>query len=151
MAIELFQGQYGFLSNFHRSTITVDGRDFPTVEHYFQSMKTVDFKAAERIRVARSPGEAKRMGRSVELRSDWESIKYPIMYRGVMLKFLQHTHLRTELMLTQDEHLIEGNDWGDTVWGCVWRNGQWVGQNLLGQILMETRDAIKRMYLVVPA
>lgn len=32
---------YGFMSNFYPSAIQVDGKAYPTVEHYFQSQKFV--------------------------------------------------------------------------------------------------------------
>ena len=48
--------------------------------------------------------------------------------------------LREKLLATGDAYLEEGNNWGDTIWGTV--NGR--GQNHLGRLLMEVRDAIRK-------
>lgn len=84
--------------------------------------------------------EAKHLGRKVNLRKDWENIKYNIMFDIVKAKFDQHPDLQEQLLLTNDEMLIEGNDWNDRVWCCVQsENGNWLGSNLLGNILMQLR------------
>lgn len=33
------EGEWGFLSNFYIAPITVDGKEYQTTEHYFQSQK----------------------------------------------------------------------------------------------------------------
>jgi len=68
------RGLNGYLSNFSRHPITVDGATWPTVEHYFQAMKFPDDPARqERIRRARTPTEAKRIAweRGTAVRPDW--------------------------------------------------------------------------------
>lgn len=35
-----FQGTKFFLSNFYQSSMIIDGKEYKTVEHYFQAMKT---------------------------------------------------------------------------------------------------------------
>ena len=74
------------------------------------------------------------------LRSDWEEIKYDIMYEVCKAKFTQHPDLAQKLLDTGDEMLVEGNTWGDKVWGQV--KGE--GQNMLGQILMRIRDELRK-------
>lgn len=54
------------------------------------------------------------MGRKIDLRSDWESVKISIMKNIVTLKFLQHPVLAKKLLNTGDQELIEGNNWNDT-------------------------------------
>ena len=54
-------------------------------------------------------------------------------------KFAQNPYLAYGLLATGNEELIEGNTWGDKIWGQV--NGE--GQNLLGKILMEVREEIR--------
>ena len=61
------------------------------------------------------------------------------MTKIVELKFTQNEDLRAKLLETKDEPLEEGNTWGDKIWGTV--NGE--GKNLLGKILMKTREKIK--------
>lgn len=140
MAIKEFQGKYRFLSNFWPAKVFLDGFQYPTVEHAYQAAKTFDLKKREEIRNADKPGLAKRLGKKVSIRKDWEKIKISIMYNLVKQKFFNNSILKESLLSTGDEELIEGNTWNDTFWGIC--NG--VGQNNLGKILMKIRNEIKR-------
>lgn len=134
--IDTFRGIYAFLSNFYISKVVYEGICYNTVEHAFQAAKTLSIEERLRISKADTPGSAKRIGRGVALRPDWDMVKYNVMYDLVLKKFMNHKHLRTQLLMTNDAQLIEGNTWGDTIWGVC--NG--VGTNWLGKILMEVRD-----------
>lgn len=134
--INRFDGDFAFLSNFFPSVII--GEDeiiYPSVEHYFQAQKTLDLVQRQMIAEAKSPGVAKRMGRRVALRSDWEEIKDKVMLFAVRQKF-KDPRLATLLLATKNETLIEGNYWGDTYWGVDVDKG---GENHLGKILMQVR------------
>lgn len=137
-AITSFSGEHAFLSNFAPSPILMDGIEFATVEHAFQAMKTLDAAMRKSIAVAPTPGKAKRMGRKVALRHDWEQVKIDVMRDCLRLKFAD-SQLMQMLINTASAALIEGNTWGDTFWGCVNVGGQWRGQNNLGKLLMEIR------------
>ena len=128
---------YGEFSNFARSPITLRGRSWPTVEHYFQAQKFDDPQHRERIRHASTPKEAKRLGwsRTVPIRKDWEEVKQEVMRRGVRCKFETHAALRELLLSTGDEEIVE-NAPGDYYWGC---GADGSGKNRLGVILMEVR------------
>jgi ribA/ribD-fused uncharacterized protein len=99
----------------------------------------------EEIRKAPTPGEAKRMGNRVILRSDWEDVKVDIMTEIVFRKFTQNEKLKKKLLATGDMELVEGNYWHDNIWGdcycdkCKSTNGQ----NILGIILMEVRELLR--------
>lgn len=133
--IDSFRGKYDFLSNFYNSPITYEDITYPTVEHFFQAMKTLDRDKRLSIALAATPGAAKRMGRKVTLRPNWEAIKDSIMKIGLELKFSDR-ELREKLEATKGYYLEEGNDWGDRYWG-VYRGE---GENHLGRLLMEVRD-----------
>ena len=139
-----FDGDYAFLSNFYPSTIYHDGITYPTNEHFFQAMKTLDIDERKAIAAAETPGLAKRMGRNVKLRPDWEKIKVDVMRLGLILKFTD-AELAEKLIATGDEELVEGNWWHDNTWGnchcteCS-RKG---GRNLLGMLLMEVRKELQ--------
>ena len=137
--INCFDGEYAFLSNYYNSPITHDGITYPTNEHFFQAMKTLKIDERLAIAAAETPGQAKRMGRSVTLRSDWEKIKSYYMELGLRLKF-QNPDLAAKLIATGDEELIEGNDWGDRIWGVC--NGE--GENRLGKLLMTIRNELRQ-------
>ena len=39
------------------------------------------------------------------------------MFGLVLQKFRNHKHLREQLITTDDALLVEGNTWGNTIWG----------------------------------
>lgn len=136
--IRLFRGRYAFLSNFHPCSVHLYGIHCPSVEHAYQACKATTREDAMRIINASTPGIAKRLGRTVKLRSDWEQIKVGNMHGLVWEKF-QNPTLRTLLLATGDAHLEEGNNWGDRFWGTC--GG--VGENHLGRILMNIRSGMQ--------
>src|SRR5262245_8399864 len=133
---------YYELSNFSSHGFQLDSAYWPTVEHYFQAQKFPSQPAyQEKIRQARSPKEAKALGRSrtVPLRLDWEEIKDEVMRRALRAKFGAHPELTTMLLGTAERELIE-NAPSDDYWGC----GQTgTGKNRLGTLLMELRADLK--------
>lgn len=131
--ISAFRGRYDFLSNFYPG-----GRR--TVEHHFQAAKCVNPEEAARILGAATPGEAKKLGRRVNLRPDWEAVKLVIMKELVRQKFTESHELTQKLLDTGDHELYEGNWWGDRFWGVDSRGE---GENHLGKILMEVRAELK--------
>lgn len=137
--IDRFANEYAFLSNFYPAAVAYEGISFPTVEHAYQAAKSLDQHDRAWIANLTSPGAAKRYGRTVPLRPDWDEIKLTIMTQLVLQKFTRHAALGTQLRATGDRQLIEGNTWNDTTWGVC--QGQ--GQNWLGIILMAVRDALK--------
>lgn len=136
-AIRQFRGNFFFLSNFYNCPVAYKQLTYTNNEAAFQAQKCVS--DTERIQFTKlSPSEAKRLGRRVSLRKDWEDVKVSIMEEVVRAKFTQNAELADKLLATGDAHLEEGNTWGDRVWGTV--NG--IGANQLGIILMKIRDEI---------
>jgi ribA/ribD-fused uncharacterized protein len=131
-----------FLSNFFSSEIEIGGEFFPTVEHAFQASKSNDPMDALVVARASTPGKAKRLGRKLKLRADWDSIKVGVMKDLLLLKFAPGTFLSGELLDTGAERLIEGNKWHDQFWGnCTCDEHKFIpGKNMLGRLLMEIRD-----------
>lgn len=130
--ISKFRGAYSFLSNMWLSPITVNGAAYPSVENAFQSAKTSTNKVYFQLC---SPIDAKKFGRKVELRKDWDVIKIHMMRKALREKFKAGTDLANRLLSTGEHELVEGNTWGDTYWGVC--NG--VGENHLGELLMKIR------------
>ena len=139
--INRFDGEYAFLSNFAHRPITFKGKTWSTVEHIFQAAKTLDENMREEIRIASTPDKAKRIGRMVRLRPDWEEMKKEVMLKSIRLKFSQNSELKESLLRTEDAILLEGNTWHDNIWGdCSCQKCQETeGRNLLGKILMQVR------------
>lgn len=137
------QGPYGYMSNFYKAPIKIEGEIWPTVEHYFQAQKFKGTKYVEKIRAAKTPKVAARMGRDRRkpLRKDWESVKELVMFKALMAKFNQHGDLKKLLLATDDEKIIE-NSPVDYYWGCG-ANG--TGKNRLGFLLEKVRKALKEI------
>lgn len=143
MAITEFKNEYAFLSNFYPSPLM--GLGYPTVEHFFQAMKTRDPIDQEMIRRCETPGDAKRAGRRIRIREDWEKIKVDVMRFGLIMKFPPNCDLAVLLLNTHQEILIEGNRWHDNFWGdCVCDTCSHIpGQNVLGRLLMARRKSLQ--------
>ena len=118
-----FVGEYAFLSNFWVSPLTIDGITFPTVEHAFQASKTFDAEERTRVASAPTPTAAKRAGRKVKLRPDWEEVKVAIMEDLVRRKFAD-PELSAKLLETGERELVEGNTWNDRFWGVCRGSGR---------------------------
>lgn len=135
--IDSFQGEYRWLSNFWPALVIFDGDYYPTVEHAYQAAKTTDRSARIRIHRAETPGLAKKLGRGLAMRPDWDTFKLEVMLILLRQKFTD-PELRRKLLETGDRELIEGNTWGDRFWGVCGGTGE----NHLGKILMHVREAI---------
>lgn len=130
--------EYGFLSNFYLSTIYVDKKPYVSVEHAYQAHKTLDESSKELIRKSKTPYEAKKLGRCVQLRPDWHDIKLPLMKSFLEKKF-DNPFLQHMLLETGDAQLVHVNTWNDKFWGVC--RGE--GQNWLGRLLMDVRINLK--------
>jgi len=138
--INSFAGDYSFLSNFHPVDIYYEGIVYPSLEHAYQASKTSDIAIRLRIANMSTPGGAKRFGHTIQLRTGWWDQREAIMYRLIQIKFSKKD-LRLKLLQTEEAELIEGNTWGDTVWGFDLRTGK--GENKLGKLLMKTRAMLR--------
>lgn len=136
--INEFRGKYYFLSNFYEVSVTWDGITYQNNEAAFQSAKVLDRPVREKFSTL-DPSSAKKLGRRVQLRNDWEDVKDEVMYEICKAKFSQNEDLKEKLLETCDKYLEEGNTWGDKIWGTV--NG--VGENRLGKILMRVREELR--------
>ncbi len=141
--ITSFSREYHFLSNFYIEP------DRTHVVAEYQAAKCVD-EFERTIIISKSglyapPGQAKRAGKKVKLRPDWEQVKFQIMDELVMAKFVDHPELREKLLATGDAELIECNTWGDRFWGMCHDpvTGQMAGENHLGKTLMRVREWIR--------
>ena len=141
--INSFAGSFSFLSNFHPCNVEFNGLWFPTVEHAFQAAKSneVNIQFQFTLIPAEQAGRAKRAGRRLVLRPDWEDVKVPIMKLLLTRKFKTDSVLRNQLVSTGEAQLIEGNHWHDNTWGnCMCEKCVHIqGRNLLGKLLMEVR------------
>ena len=132
-----FRGRYAFLSNFYAVDIPFEGLTYPSSEAAFQAAKCLDPEERIPFTEATNPVAAKRMGKKVRLRGDWEAVKVGIMEQIVRIKFSLHPELAEKLVATGSLPIMEGNNWHDTFWGVDAATGR--GENHLGEILMKVR------------
>lgn len=142
--INKFRDKYYFLSNYYKSPVRYDGITYLNNEAAFQAQKTLDVN--ERIKFSNlDPSEAKKLGRKINLRKDWEEVKENYMYEIVKAKFSQNLDIKQKLIDTYPHELIEGTTgWHDNIWGnceCP-RCKNIIGQNKLGKILMKVREEL---------
>jgi ribA/ribD-fused uncharacterized protein len=133
----------------------VNGVKFPTAEHWMMYKKAElfdDHTIMERTMLAKSPAEAKKLGRLVNnFNPDvWDSKKFEIVSDGNYYKFLQNELLKEFLQQTGERVIVEASP-VDPVWGIGLAADDskaenpllWKGENLLGFALMEVRDRLK--------
>lgn len=131
---------YGEFSNFAPFPIALKNRQWPTTEHYFQAQKFPGTEQEEKIRLAKSPSMAARLGRNFPgLRPDWETVKEGVMREALLAKFTQHPKLKVLLLATGETILVEHTK-NDSYWGD---GGDGTGKNRLGHLLMELRTKLR--------
>ena len=133
MIVDKFSGEYRWLSNFYPCDIVYGGVTYPSVEHAYVASKTLDIPTRANI-LTMTAGQAKRYGRTIPIRDDWDDVKLNLMMDFVGQKFKNNIELRKKLIDTTCT-IVEGNTWNDTFWGMC--NGK--GQNMLGRIIMTVR------------
>lgn len=134
-----FRGKYDFLSNMYSVAFVWDGRTYQNSEAAFQSAKSLDPAVRDAFSTMNGV-TAKREGKKVCLRRDWERVKLGLMEEIVRAKFSQNPDLLDRLVETGDMELVEGNRWHDTFWGVDMFSG--LGSNHLGKILMKIREEL---------
>lgn len=159
--INVFNGEYRFLSNFYGCTVTLDGEVYVSVEHAFQAAKVekdatyrayipnhgyTERRWRQKIGGAGSAAKARQYGKAsdVPLRDGWDAMRVSVMRSLLEQKFAPGSPLATRLRETGSEPLTEGNTWHDQFWGqCYCRVHQWRGENHLGRLLMEVRRGLR--------
>ena len=153
----------GVFSNFYPCKIHFGGSekfhltecDFKSSEQYFMWLKATFFDdsiTAREILNAKTPKEAKRLGRQVIGfdEKEWEEVREDMMYTAVYQKFKQNPELCRYLInpVTETRHFVEASKF-DRIWGIGLGFGEdddlicdeknWLGQNLLGKVLDKVR------------
>lgn len=132
-----------FMSNYYPCEFVMNGIRYKNAEAAFQSHKV---PLEERRQFAdMPPASAKRFGRNVAIPANWGEARDDVMRRVVMAKFEQNEDLKQRLLETGTQPIEEDTtSWHDNYWGnCHCPKCRNIpGQNRLGTILMETRDAL---------
>ncbi len=143
------------LSQWWPCTFVLEGQHFASAEHYMMWRKALlfeDSSTAEKVLAAASPSEAKALGRSIAGYDDelWSSARLEIVTEGNVAKFGQDPALRSFLLGTGSQVLVEASPL-DRVWGIgltaddprALDPASWLGLNLLGEALMEARARLR--------
>lgn len=159
---------YEFSNFYEKAPFTIDGKTWPTTEHYFQAAKFDNPEYVELIRTASTPnkafilgGQKKKGGYAgkwplnkkdtrtlneviddyahLKIRSDWDTVKLVEMEKALFAKFSQNAGLKKLLLGTGDAIIIEDSP-RDSYWG-IGKDGK--GQNMLGKLLMKVRASLQ--------
>lgn len=140
---------YGWLGNMAPYPIQHLGKEWKTSEALFQALRFEDEEIREVIRLEKSPMGAKMKAKAHKSKMIVEPMSQQDvenMRMVVRLKFGQHAKLLKCLKATGTSELVEdiGNRNGarHLFWGMKKVNGEWVGDNQMGKILMETREIL---------
>ncbi|AYV75258.1 MAG: swarming motility protein [Terrestrivirus sp.] len=131
--------------NYHPSPIKMEvlGKEFcfPTAEHAFHANKCVNVEDVDKfVDPNLTADDAKKVGRQITLREDWEEVKRNVMRSVLLKKYEQNSDLLEILLKTGSAYLVEHlPEKGDAFWGDD-HDGS--GQNVLGQLLMEVREEL---------
>lgn len=138
-----WQDPYFEFTNFYRCSVKIDGKIWPTTEHYFQAQKFIGTPYEEHVRKLTTPREAFMFSREPTvqcwIRKDWQQVKDDVMKLALLHKFEQHDALRQKLVSTGDKELVEHTS-NDSYWGD---GGDGTGKNKLGCLLMEVRGIMR--------
>jgi ribA/ribD-fused uncharacterized protein len=139
------------LSQWYEASFEVEGRRYPTAEHFMMAEKAALFHDEEiraLVFAAPNPGAAKALGRKVRGFDGavWRQHRFAIVVGANHAKFAQNPPLQDFLIKTGSRILVEASP-VDPVWGTGLSKddpaaadpNRWRGLNLLGFALMQVR------------
>lgn len=142
-------------SQWYPSIYIVNGVKYHCNEQYMMAQKALlfnDTKIYDKIMKTKDPKRIKALGRQVNNFEDniWDNNKYRIVLEANYAKFSQNLYLKDQLLQTGDKIIAEASPY-DNIWGIgltasdkrAQDMSKWLGQNLLGKALMETREKLK--------
>ncbi|CAG7580233.1 MAG: gp50 [uncultured marine phage] len=150
-----FSQWYGeWMGEEYDASFEVLGTKYPTCEHYMMEQKAYlfdDYDVADQIMESKHPREVKKLGRKVSGFDSqmWEEQCQDIVFEANYAKFSQHKELKELLLSTGDKELVEASPY-DRIWGIGFdeknalKNKDDWGRNLLGKVLMEVREEIRK-------
>ncbi|KAL5516949.1 hypothetical protein EMCRGX_G002406 [Ephydatia muelleri] len=134
---------YYEFTNFYPCHVVIDGKTWPSTEHYFQAQKFVGTPYVEAIRLFPTAREAFQLSRSPQAsrwcRGDWERVKEDIMLKALRCKFNDNPELKKKLLATGNKRLIEHTH-NDSYWAD---GGDGSGKNKLGKLLERVRSELQ--------
>jgi ribA/ribD-fused uncharacterized protein len=152
--------EWGIFCNFANTSLVVNGYTFKSSEQLFQLMKFTDRDVVERIldgitNNGKKCYEIKKTVKSYEKdyrREDWGGMIIDAMKFCLQTKYEQSEEFRRKLDLSKGFNIVEDQTSfpkkNPDAWGVKFCEGQYVGPNLLGRLLMELRDKGRLEYFL---
>ena len=157
--------EYGCMSNWYPAEFTYAGQRYCSVQQYMMYHKVMlagRYDLAKEIMRTDDPAAMDDLAGDrtfpefTRIKNKWHWICRIVVRRAVFAKFIQHPDLRKELLSTGNAILAECSPL-DKTWGVGiglrdtrWKHPEnWNGKNELGTILMEVRDEIRQLEMVV--
>ncbi|KAF1710162.1 NADAR family protein [Pseudoxanthomonas sacheonensis] len=136
---------YGAFSNLYRREIEFEGERYATAEHAYQAGKARKPEVKAWLMAAPSPALLAMAAHGLyywDISPGWSTSKFDRMKRILRAKYTQHEDLKALLLSTGDARLVESAT-VDSVVNRLWGEVNGVGQNKLGQLLVEIRDELR--------
>ena len=120
--------------------IKLEGKEWPSVEHYFQAMQFESMPYQEKIRLSNSIEQAIKLGKSwfKKKRPDLKQVRTTLMTRAIYIKCKTYPEVQKRLLEITEKKIVENSQF-DYYWGCG-RDHR--GENHFGKILMNVREKL---------
>ncbi|OGT58393.1 MAG: hypothetical protein A3E01_19375 [Gammaproteobacteria bacterium RIFCSPHIGHO2_12_FULL_63_22] len=138
---------YGAFSNLFRRSMVFEGREYPTAEHAYQAGKARKEEVREWILSAPTPSLVAMAAHGLytwDINPDWSKTKFDRMRDVLLAKFSQHEDLKQLLLSTGNSRLVEVGR-TDNLVNRTWGEVKGKGLNMLGVLLMEVREQIRKL------
>ena len=144
---------WGSLGNLAPYPSSFQGQMWRTSEALFQALRFDDLEIRSIIQLEKSPMGAKFKAKSFRKKMTVEpmsAVDVNNMKMVLKLKFDTHLEIRKKLILSNKNVIVEDigkrNGERHLFWGMKEVDGQWIGNNTMGKLLMELRDSYKNSY-----
>ena len=137
------------LSNMASCPLEVEGIQFKSSEHLFQTLKFATPESITAVYQSKSPKMTAKHYQKLggHRREDWEQILVDVMKFCLKKKYEQCPEFRKELEQTKGYNIVELQDAKNdndasraNAWGVKTKGQNYEGPNLMGRLLMELRD-----------
>ena len=148
LAFNSYNENYVF-SNMYPCSIEYDGIKFCGVDHLFHYLLFDGHKDIQ-SKILKCNGvngnfQTKTLCKKYEeelLGNVDNKIKYEILYKCLKLKSEQCELFRKLLIESKGKNLVEFAWWGDKEFGCVLKDGKFIGKNACGRLMMKVREEL---------
>jgi N-glycosidase YbiA len=119
------------LSPLHMRELEIDGRKWPSLEHYMLAQQFEDTAFQDEIRTTRTITQIRKLIKGRPVRSDWESVRDGVMTKALEVKFADR-YLKALLLSTHGFSIKVKH--ADPYWGAP--------RNRAGELMAELRERL---------